>query len=170
MSQINVNTIALADGTEQARLVQVQSVNKADSFATASTTMVDVTGFSVAITPTNTANKILVMVQFQLGISLGGGYSVEGNLVRVISGGATSDIAMATGATNNHSVFAGNTATYNAEAASIIFLDAPNTTSATTYKLQINATSSGGTATFGRRGADTTYGSHSTITAMEIRT
>ena len=36
MSQINVNTIALADGTEQARLVQVQTVNKTTGFTTTS--------------------------------------------------------------------------------------------------------------------------------------
>jgi|TARA_R110000824_G_scaffold73030_5_gene186119 hypothetical protein len=78
MSQINVNTIALANGTEQARLVQV--VNVTDSaVATGSTTMnsdntiPQITEgnewMTLAITPTNASNKLFIEVVVQVASS-----------------------------------------------------------------------------------------------------
>ena len=74
MSQINVNTIALANGTEQARLVQV--VNVTDSAVATGTTQMprdntipqNTEGdqyMSLAITPTHASNKLLIQVVVQ---------------------------------------------------------------------------------------------------------
>ena len=166
MSQINVNTIATAAGVEQARLVQVQTVNKTTRFTTASASFVDVTGFSVAITPTNSANKILVFVSTQIGNASAGGYGCECQLVR-----DTTAIALGTGSSaggHNYTTFSLNGTGYESEGICVVFLDDAQSTSAHTYKFQIKA--GGGTAALGGRGDDATYSNHSTITVMEIRT
>ena len=71
MSQINVNTIALANGTEQARLVQVVNT-ETGAVATGTTvipfddTIPQITEgdeyMTLAITPTNSSNKLLIQV------------------------------------------------------------------------------------------------------------
>jgi hypothetical protein len=166
---VQVDTIENEAGTfEHARLVQVQSASKADSFTTASTSFVDVTGFTIAITPTNSANKILVLVSTQIGNSSASNRTAL-QLVRAISGGATSNIALSTGASSyNQSAFSLTTSTFNSEGKSIMVLDSPSTTSETTYHIEMKV--GGGTGALGRRGDDTSTGSFSSITVMEIRT
>ena len=169
MSTLKVDTIQDKGAAfEHARLVQVQSASKADAFTTASTSFVDVTGLTIAITPTVAANKILVLVSTQLSISSASNV-VAIQLVRAISGGATSNIAVSTGASShNQSAFGLPTNTYNSEGVSIIVLDSPSTTSATTYHVEMKV--GAGTGAIGRRGDDTTSGAFSSITVMEIRT
>jgi len=169
MSTLNVDTLQDKAGAfEHARLVQVLSAGKADAFTTASTSFVDVTGLTIAITPTASANKILVLVSTQIGISSASNL-VAIQLVRAISGGATSNIALSTGASSfNQSAFAIPDNTYNSEGVSIMVLDSPSTTSATTYHVEMKV--SAGTGAVGRRGDDTTTGAFSSITVMEIRT
>ena len=165
MSQINVNTIATSAGVEQARCVQVQTVNKTDRFTTTSSSFVDVTGFSVAITPTHADNKILVFVSTQIGNASAGGYGCECQLVR-----DTTAIALGTGSSaggHNYTAFSLNGTGYESEGICVVFLDDAQSTSAHTYKFQIKA--GGGTAALGGRGDDATYSNHSTITVMEIR-
>ena len=77
MSQINVNTIALANGTEQARLVQVVNTTTV-AVASGSTVMPNddtiptntdgnaLAALDTAITPTNTGNNLLVQVNLPL--------------------------------------------------------------------------------------------------------
>ena len=171
MSILKVDTVQNIAGVEQARLVQVQTVNKATGFTTTSGTPVDITDFEVDITPTNEANKILVIVSGVMGNGSTGGYPCECKLVRVISGGATSNIAMGTSAsdgTNNYTIFSILDTSWNTVPVNVVFLDSPNTTNEVTYKLQIEA--GGGNAVWGRRGDDTTYSAHSSTTVMEIRT
>ena len=168
MSTLNVDTLQDKAGAfEHARLVQVQSASKADSFTTASTSFVDVTGFTIAITPTNSANKILVLVSTQIGNSSASNRTAL-QLVRAISGGATSNIALSTGASShNMSNFAIPSGSFNSVGVSTIVLDSPSTTSATTYHVEMKAGAN--TAAIGRRGDDTTCGAFSSITVMEIR-
>lgn len=141
------------------RVLQVASVTKANTFSTSSTSFVDVTDLSVSITPSATSSKVLVIFN----ISMAGSTTndIFANLVR----GSTA-IAQSSGATNN-ATFAGftsSTAALNSWCSS--YLDSPATTSATTYKFQLRAGSD--TAYVNRRGADTSNGSVSTITVMEI--
>lgn len=168
----NSNIVQFYDGAAWAtvgpstpRIGQIVSVNKTDVFTTTSTTFVDVTGVSVTITPTLATSQVLVVVQTVVGNSAsGGGSSARLNLLR----GAT-NIAQSTGGTGGNQTLGVNTGSNNAGApSSIIFLDSPATTSATTYKIQAAIIAGGGTISIGRDSASAAYPSHTTITAMEV--
>ena len=133
----STNVVQFYDGSTWKTLapggvVQTVSTIKTDSFSTTSTTVVDVTGESVSITPTSASNNVLVMVS-----AVNGSNGVDNftpiNLVR----GSTA-IAQSTGNAN----FAATLNLINQSTGitlpfSIVFLDSPATTSATTYKLQM---------------------------------
>lgn len=147
------------------RIGQVVTTNKTDVFTTTSTTFVDVTGLSVTITPTLATSQVLIMVETVVGNSAGGGGSYARlNLLRGVT-----NIAQSTGGGAGNQTLGVNTASNNAGApSSIIFVDSPATTSATTYKIQTAIIAGGGTISIGRDSASANYPSHSTITVMEI--
>ena len=139
-------------------VLQVVSTAKTDVFSSSSTSFTDVTGLSVAITPSSSSNKILVSVHFMSAAT--GANSVRFNLVR----GSTS-IAQPAGSTPSslHLNTSGSTV---GRMGSIVFLDSPSTTSEITYKLQ--GLTDGNSFVINRRGDDANKTSISTITAMEI--
>lgn len=141
-------------------VLQVVSTTKTDTFSTSSTSFVDVTGLSVTITPTSTSSNILVFVSGVVGF--GAGQLGLFNLLRGstnISQPATSPSFTASTATLNNTDYI--------SALSILFLDSPSTTSATTYKIQTRTNT--GTLYVNRRNtADTA--TTTTITVMEIAT
>ena len=95
-------------------------------------TYVDI-GLSLAITPTSSSSKILVMVNASLGTSLGTAH------FRLIRGSTAVLIGDAASDRLRDSVAYRDAATpynLNMHEFSITFLDSPATTSATTYKLQ----------------------------------
>ena len=142
------------------KVLQVVSTTKTDTFSTASTSFVDVTGLSVTITPTSTSSQILVFVSSNYGTSTTSVFGIF-NLVR----GSTNISQPSTTPTYN-----GTTISYTSVGDvinnwSMLFLDSPATTSATTYKIQGRASS--GTVYVNRRNtADSAQ--TSTITVMEI--
>ena len=168
MSQINVNTIANAAGTQNKGVLQVVSTCKTSQFTTTSTSYVDITGLNVAITPRSTSSKVLVVVGVGCMGNSASGYQTFVVLERAISGGATTEIAKSTDAASiaSSAMWLDNN-TYSTGAASINFLDSPNTTSAITYTLQCKG--GGNTAAINRRGDTTDDGTVSTITVMEIQ-
>jgi hypothetical protein len=102
------------------RVLQFQTVNVTTDQATTSTTLIDLTGASITITPSATSSKIfLILTQTVTG---------SGSLVNYTRffRGAT---ALFEETLNDVSV---TLASIN----SATFLDSPNTTSATTYKVQ----------------------------------
>ena len=121
-------------------LIQTVSTAKTNTFVTNSTSFVDITGLNATITPTSSSNKILVLINLVYG-----GHSNLygfGRLIRTISGGSDTAISigdagggsrvqasLALQMTNN-----GNQA-YKNKTASLSFLDSPNTTTSTTYKI-----------------------------------
>ncbi len=140
---------------------QVVSTIKTDSFSTTSTTFVDVTGVSVTITPSSASSTILIMVS-----GVNGSNGVDNftpiNLVR----GSTA-IAQSTGNAN----FAATLNLINQSTGitlpfSIVFLDSPATTSATTYKIQMRSNNNP-LAYIGRQ-ATSDNRSVTTITAIEF--
>lgn len=149
-------------------ILQVKQTVKTDSFTTTSTSYVDITGFSVSITPTSTSSKILVMVTIGA-LAVSGASGILVNLKRgtttIVSnsdGGSadTNDAWSASGAqlyTNNDRFNRPNVINY---------LDSPSSTSAQTYKCQILVGS--GTGYFNRWGTNTDQAHVSTITVMEI--
>ena len=148
-------------------ILQVKQVIKLDSFSTTSTTAVDVTGLSISITPSSSSNKVLVMCSMALGFD-------DANFVYGILKRGNTQIAEADGASNRpRPTFMGYDANEGVvEMVSFTFLDSPNTTSATTYKLQVQCASSG-TATVGKSFRDLDQTGFdprcsSTITLMEV--
>ena len=143
-------------------ILQVVSVNKADSFSTTSGTFVDVTGLNVSITPISTTSRIYVVATIPI-VSGTSGSGANFCLTRngTLIGQGTSGTTQNTIAT----VFHISNDFYSGTSFSIV--DSPSTTSAITY--QVRVLSSGAqTSWIGRRGSDTYAGSSSTLTAMEI--
>jgi hypothetical protein len=150
--------------------VQVIQTVKNDSFTTTSGTMVDVTGLSATITPTSSSNKVLVLVSFVMGGDTWDTSGVLANLVRnstALGLGTGGSVVNATTGFNAFSSSQGNTLG-NFAPVTITFLDSPNTTSATTYKIQVRNRSAGYTTVVGKRTDADVFAMSSSITVMEI--
>lgn len=149
-------------------ILQVKSTYFSNTFTTTSTTFVDVTDFYVAITPTTTTNKILILGHVVLGVT---GTSSTGH--KILCNGT--EIYPNTPTSNRYSGWLEFT---NGDAniqrnSPFIFLHSPNSTSQQTYQVQIKMNDSGQTACVNRGGNDTTGNGYSqraasSITVMEI--
>lgn len=117
-------------------VLQVVQVSTNTTTSTSSTTYADATGLAVTITPTSTASKILVIVDYKIYIQSDNVHQAGVQLVR----NSTSiwEDSYAHQVNVNANVAMG-------ERGSIIKLDSPASTSATTYKVQIKRTSLVGT-------------------------
>lgn len=128
-----------ADGTiattaTAGKILQVKQAIKSDRQTIQSQTLVDITGMSVSITPSSTSSKILV--DYSLVVFA----NVQYYTMRLLR---NSDSTIFIGDTNpnatsqSRGAFGTYQASYvNAMTVAQKFLDSPNTTSATTYKLQ----------------------------------
>ena len=150
-------------------VLQVVSTTKTNKFTTTSSSAVDITGLSVTITPTSASSKILIMTDINYGgdANLYGAFFVVRNSTNVVVG--TYPTGNQTAATFGGAV---PSDTYKNYSGSHTYLDSPNTTSATTYKVQA-ATKYGSltlTVNAPYATADAAYiiGGTSTITVMEI--
>tara|TARA_Y100001958_G_scaffold155639_1_gene146679 strand:- start:587 stop:1087 length:501 start_codon:yes stop_codon:yes gene_type:complete len=162
-SQLRVDKILPVDGAPTnggGGIVQVQQTHKTDLFATSTTaTFQDITGFTVTITPKFTTSKILIMVH------LTHQNNSAATIVYKLFRGSTEIGASTVDSGATYTGIAG--ASYDANRGAPVafnFLDSPNTTSATTYKLQVAHT--GGAYRFNSRSG--TWDCSSTITAMEV--
>ena len=125
------------------KILQVVSTLKTNVFTTNATSMTDVTGLNVAITPSSASSKVKITVS----ISVGGehGAIVGINLLRgstvVAAGDANVSnhnlVTFGVGLNGSVSGYTGS-GKYQSNTHSYTFLDSPNTTSATTYKIQVN--------------------------------
>jgi hypothetical protein len=168
MSTLKVNKIIPVGGVPSGGgggIIQVLQTAKTDTFSTSSAGFSDITGLSVAITPTSSTSKILlhydanvggneiVFVRLLRGSTAIGIGDASSNRQRVTQGGQ-----FRSGNDDKLSIFSGT------------FIDSPSTTSATTYKLQIYRHS--GTVTVNKPFNDTdasyTGRGISTLTAMEV--
>jgi hypothetical protein len=141
-------------------VLQVVSTTNTSFFTTTSASFTDITGLSVSITPTSATSKIFVICNVIYGASVDAVIQLVRNSTAVGNGTA--------GSTNGiNNIYGGGDGQYSSYQTAFNFLDSPATTSATTYKIQILATSAG-TAYVNRRRQDTTFGGQSTITVMEI--
>ena len=153
-------------------VVQVVSAAKTDTFSVSNSTFADVTGLSVTITPKASTNKILVLTHLHLD-ALVGGYTHPWRLMR-----NSTPIAVGDAAGSRRQASGGGTSVYTSGPLqgvhqAVQWLDAPSTTSATTYKVQLATyTDVAGTAYINRGYTDTDsinisrYAS--SITLMEI--
>lgn len=160
-------------GPSTSAVVQIKSTAKLDTFSTSSTTFTDVTGLSVAITPTSASNKVLIIAQVSVG---GPGSSSEFGNWRLSGGNATNFVGDAA-STRSRAIWGGWAGATNIGSMlwglSMVYLDSPATTSATTYVVQGQSTTVvGGTIYVNRSYADSDNTIHvrgaSSITVMEV--
>jgi hypothetical protein len=152
-------------------VLQVVSTTKTDTFTTTSTSPVDITGLSVSITPSSSSNKILITGSVCYGESSSTPYLMGFLLVRNSTNICIADAA----GSRSRWTFGGQGiySTDNTVFAPINFLDSPATTSATTYKIQVQAESP--QTIYINRGGESDGDSAitgrftSTITVMEIK-
>ena len=150
-------------------ILQVVSATKTDTFSTTTVdSFVDITGMSVAITPSATSSKILVLYDVQMS-------GTELFFLQLVRASTAIKVGDSDGASSVECTVGGFIQASNNDKvapAAGTFLDAPNTTDATTYKLQgrvysatksfsLNRTINDTNATYSGRGA-------STITVMEV--
>ena len=153
-------------------VLQVVSTTKTDSFSAQSASLVDITGLSVAITPSATSSKVLIMVHCHI---VGDN---SGLILQLLRGSTAIYQGDASGSNKRRGSLVGlydasnGTGAYGAGANHLHFLDSPNTTSATTYKLQGAVLDSANTFYIGRTQYDIDNANASrvpsTITVMEI--
>ena len=143
------------------------SVTKVDTFTTTSSSFIDITGISATITPSSSANKVLIVAQITLGaegqLKLSGGNTgtyigdAAGSRTRAVIG-YRQEVTNEFLSTNHSTV--------------MIYLDSPATTSATTYTAQIKASTGANAAMVNRTNRDTDNSTYargaSSITVMEV--
>lgn len=151
------------------RILQVVSTTKTDTFSVASSTYTDVTGLSVSITPSATSSQVLVFAS----VAQGQGTADVITTMQLVRGSTAICIGDTAGSRRRSSAAFYAIPTNGVtqmQTNAILFLDSPATTSATTYKIQVQASS--GTTYVNRTGADTDNAAWprtaSTITVMEI--
>ena len=155
-------------GMPAGAVLQVVSTAKTDTFTTTSNSFADVTGLTATITPSSTSSKILVLVSTNAGTNPSG--VAEFRLLR----GSTEILLADSAGSRSQTTFTLYTGSGDNGAAGVgmNFLDSPNTTSATTYKITMRSNTNGQIVGVNRTqgdvdGASTSRGT-STITLMEI--
>jgi hypothetical protein len=156
----------IADAVALGKIGQCVQTVKTDTTSTSGTSFADISGMSVAITPSATSSKILVFANTNTGESINytGAIQLMRGTTALFIGDASSSRtrASAGGLMPN-----GRTS----QQRNIHYLDSPSSTSALTYKLQWLA-ESGGTLYLNRDAgnADAVYSvmAASSITAMEV--
>lgn len=161
-------TMALQNGAGVGKVLQVVNAVVTASQSTSSGSYVDVTGLTVSITPSSSSSKILVAVSLN-NVSQSTGNLAFFNLLR---NATTITYSSAGGAATTAQAWAsgGGAVTDSARQISnpsLQYLDAPATTSALTYKVQMK-TNGAGTAYVNQWATNTDVASVSTITVMEI--
>jgi hypothetical protein len=157
--------ISGASLTGVGKVLQVVSTTKLDTFSVSGTGIIAVTGFSLAITPSSTSNKIFITATF---CGRQGDYGGGWLLYRGSSSVATPSSIGNRQGIHSSAWFGEAAATENY---SLSYLDSPSSTSALTYQIYVNARSN--TIYHLNRSSDDANSADrprtiSTITAMEI--
>jgi len=155
------------------KILQVDQQVRTDTTSTGSSTYADV--FTVTLTPTSSSSKFLIMADLKISYS---SYTaaVMWKFVRTVSGTST-DLFIGDADGNRSRCTWGteegghnNSAVYVIDSTNGIFLDSPNTTSATTYKVQWKTEQA--TAYLNRTGGDGNSAAYprtaSSLTVMEV--
>ena len=166
--------ITLGANSGKGKVLQVVQTYKTNTFSTTSETLVDITGLTATITPSSTSNKILVL----LNLAVGSSGNSSRTQIQLMRGSTNIGIADDGGGNRTRSISTEfqpqpyNTA--NTKNSTDIrqhnFLDEPSSTSALTYKVQIEGTAQ--TVYINRTGefadADVVSRGTSSLTLMEI--
>jgi hypothetical protein len=158
-------------GSGQTVVQTAQTLITTGTFTTTSTSMTNLTGMAVSITPLSTSDKILISVSFVYGFQ--DNYCVG---IQLLRNGTPVGIGTS-GTTGPNYTFATSPAGNNTPTScNWTYLDSPATTSAITYQIQVRLqAASGGTFALNfangylNAGSDVYQGCYtSTITAQEI--
>ena len=143
-------------------VIQVVSGQLTTSTTTTSTSFVD-TGLSATITPKYLTSQILI-----LAMGHGGGNTNALFLYNLVRNSV--NIAQSTGgnAANQTGSIFDNGTDQNVSAVNITFLDSPNTTSSTIYKVQFRS-NNGVVVSFNRRSTGNDFPGYSSIILLEIQ-
>lgn len=155
-----VEVMDITNGASNPIMRNVQATSLTTKPSTTSTTYVDITGFSVNITPSSASSKILILINANFGHT-----AVETNAFISLLRGST---VINKSDDDAFYFFRATIATGNIEnfPASSVFLDSPGTTSQVTYKLQWKR--GDGTLYLNRRGFDEGADTTSNIIAIEV--
>ena len=152
---------ALPAGISTGKIIQVVQGTTSTEHTTTSTTPAD-TGLTVDITPASSSNKVLVIASFPMRMHRTGSYyanamvNLKRDTTNIIarSGGNVQDYGFESNALSSNTL-------YMTIRMHLHILDTPNTTSATTYKIQ--------TAAFASSTVKSMWNSQAGyITAMEV--
>jgi hypothetical protein len=160
--------LAWATAPAGGKVLQVVSATKTDTFTMNSTTFADVTGITATITPATTGSKILVLVHLQTNSVS----TINQQHYKILRGGT--DIAIGDAASNRTrtTMATSSDQLYVMQTVSMVHVDSPNTTSATTYKVQVRSSGAGNPLFVNRTETDTDSAvfprTASSITLMEI--
>ena len=172
-SKLRVDSILPVDGAPTSGgggIIQVVSTVKTDTFSTTSTSFTDITGYSVSITPKFSSSKILIMGTLVAGYGVSSAYALYFRLMR-----GSTPICVGDTEGNRTQASFGTQGLANTDTTISFpfqFLDSPNTTSATTYKVQ--ATSENPQTLYVNRSLETDGNADivarfaSTLTVMEV--
>jgi hypothetical protein len=131
------------------KVLQVISVSELSTFSTSSSSYVDVTSMSIAITPSSASSKIFITFFAQ-----GSTSATDTGHIRLNKGGSDLFIGATSSSRQRATVgiTSGDQPVSGLTNLSFSYLDSPNTTSATTYKITMRANT--GTAYLGRSQVD----------------
>ena len=164
MSELRTNRIVPRDGLPSGSsggIIQVKNLNLTTSFSTTSTSLVDITGFTLSITPTRSDSKIFVLASAYIS-SQGNNHGAYLYFYRVVSGASDVEIGRAYNQKDNVQSQTGG-------AVVIQTLDSPSTTVSVTYKGKLKTDSGSYNARIGAGGnGGETDIPDSVITLMEV--
>jgi hypothetical protein len=149
-------------------ILQVVSTTKTDTFTTTSSTFSDITGLSATITPRSTSSKIYVSVSLVTSLDNTG----TGTNFLLLRDSTSIAIGDAAGVRTRVSSGSYGGSANEIYPVAITFLDSPNTTSSTTYKVQIRSNVNTFQSTINRSNGDANGVERaraiSVITLMEV--
>ena len=164
---VTLDNVVLGSSVTSGKLLQVVQTVKLDTTSTTATSMEDMTGMTVDITPASASNKVYVLCDLNLANSVAGYFT----LVQIVRAGAAIYIGDAAGSrarVSGGSKDSSSNAIWNVGSK---YLDSPSSASAVTYKIQWRI-ESGSTGYLNRTGGDVNATHYprtaSSITVMEI--
>ena len=169
------NITAANNFSATGHVLQVVSTTKTDTFSTNSTSFTNVTGLNASITPLSASSKIMIFVSIMVSRDPG---TDAHTIFTAIAGGNTASYIGNTSSNRIRTVTASRHTNANSNIANLMvpvsmqYLDTPNTTSSTTYNVQVRNSTSSGAGYVNMSGEDSDSSAFgrgaSTITLMEI--
>ena len=178
MSELRTNRIIPRDGLPSGSsggIIQVKNLEFEEIFSSSDATggYVDVTNFTMSITPTRNDSKILVSVDVAGGMNDNVGFNFRYRVQRTVGGTVTTIGIPPSGSyamTGGYNLYNENNAVPYIFGMSRTFFDSPATTSSVNYKVQVSHSHAGSGAVVyvNRRGSSSNWRGISTMTLMEV--